>query len=381
MPFLISGVFYISIFGATIYSFYKSENINQKIYSKFWLIIGIIIPCLVAAFRSYDVGVDTLETVKLLEYSHNYGTIEILIRELGGETDFICAILIYVLSKITKQGWILLFILQLLTIFPITIVAIKLKHIIPVHMIMATYLFLFYNNSLNIMRQSVSCTFIVLAFTILLKKEEKYKIKTSLLFLFAILFHKSAIVGCALVIGCFIISKISKRILRFVIYIIIVFMPIFINTIANLLVKNKMLSERYIFYIDVFLNHNISRDYFLNPFSIYALMDIFLRFLLIVIPLIVIKKRAKKTNFFQNWKLFSIIGFLIFTTIIFSMQTNYGQRISIFFDVFLIPLIPYALYNSKIKQNRLLFYLIIITYWIIWIMYFGWSGSNIYTFV
>lgn len=388
MQYIYAAILYIVVFLCSLYGFNKVDKLYsmersyvRNIKIRVWLCFSILVPCVIAGMRSTEVGVDTLATVNLLKYSYNYGSFSFLLESSGGITEILYASIVYAISRFTDNGGILLFVLQLLTIGPITLAAIQLKKYIPIHMMMATYFFCFYNNSLNIMRQSVSCAFIILGSCYFISKQEKWRPKSLVSIIVAIFFHKSAVIGVILLALCFWVLKLKNRkVFQLFLFLGVVLFPIILNAVVRVLVSYNLLNARFAFYADVFLFHRVDSNYFIDPFSFYALSDVTLRIMLVAIPIFIIKRKEKNTILYQSFSLCSIIGLLIFCIILFVMQTNYGQRISMFFDMFLIPFIPYSTTHSRIKQKNTVFCSLLLLYWIIWIMFFGWSGTNIYSF-
>ena len=391
MDIVASLVIYISTFTSSLYSFkcaiYNKEKYPKKIV-KFilWSIIGILIPCLLAAFRDYSVGVDTenyaVNIVSLAAHTHNF---QLVYLNNGGGTELLYVLLIYIVTFFTSEGALVLFLLQMLSIVPVFIAAVKLRNKMSVLLVMGTYFFMFYNNSLNLCKQSIACSFLLLAVSYLYVEDaEKYKkIKSLSCILLAIMFHKATLYGIAIIFICRWVSKTNKRIfLRMIIYVCIVLFPVILKYFINLMTALGILSERFVNYVNIFGVNGNSSEYNINPFSPYFMIEICLRVLLISVPLLLYRK-SKNDRMIKFLRLTQILGLLMYIIILFEMRISYGQRISMFLDYFAILFIPYSAHNwricSKVQKNILVYFLLFV-YWFVWIVLLGWSGSGIYKF-
>lgn len=391
MDVIASLIIYMTVFICSLLGFKRAVYLKiycprRKIRFILWAALGILIPCLLAAMRDYSVGVDTknyaVNITSLASYTHNFNLIYL---ENGGGTELLYILLIYIVTFFTSDGAIVLFLLQLLSIVPVFIAAINLKNKMSVPLVMGTYFLMFYNNSLNLCKQSVACSFLLLAISYLYTEDNnKYKnAKCLICALIAVLFHKAALYGVAMIAVCKWASKTKKRLFyRIVIYICIVLFPLLLNVFINLLTNLGLLSERFANYVDIFVINGNTSEFHINPFSPYFITEISLRLLLIMLPILLCKRNAVD-GMMRFLRLTQILGLLMYVIILFEMQISYGQRISMFLDYFAILFVPYSVNNWNIRsktQKNILIYMLMFLYWFIWIVLLGWSGSGIYKF-
>lgn len=164
--------------------------------------IALLIPCLIAGLRSQTVGTDVMVYVKpltrasimaddLANYFNTYWYDEwrnMYVKDY--EIGF--SLLVYLVAKLTKNLGAVLFIIQALTITPVYIAISRNRKTMPVWLGMLIYYFLFYNSTLNMMRQWIAMAFLLLAMQMLIEKRGGL---TVFFTLFGCLFHYSAVIA------------------------------------------------------------------------------------------------------------------------------------------------------------------------------------------
>lgn len=391
MDVFVSVVIYVSCFGISIYGTKKAANIKsyypkKKVLFLLYAILAIIPPCLLAAIRDYSVGVDTynyaVNIVSLAKYSHNFNVVYLA---NGGGTEILYIFLVLILSSVTTDGTIILFALQLLTILPIFIVAIKMRKKVSASLVLGTYFLLFYNNSLNLCKQSVACSFLLLGTIYLFDDKNKKNcfFKAVIYFAIGCMFHKVALFGVVMILVIRWGTSTAQRLLiRIPVYLITAFFPILLSRVIEVGLRAGLFSERFLKYIDLFVVNGKTGEYGVNPFSVYFIIEIVLRLMLIICPIVLCSK-GYDDRFMSFLKMSQILGFLIYITILYGMKISYGQRFSMFLDYFAILFIPYSVKNWALVnsfQKKIFVYTIMFIYWFGWIVLLGWSGSGIYKF-
>ena len=390
-------------FGISLFSFYIAESTyrsgrggfvigTQALFvRKFFFSLGILFPSLLAGFRANDVGRDVNNiVVPIFEYAKQsscFNELQAILDSHRYETDLTYNFLVYLTSKIVDDSWLILFLLQLLTILPLAIAAFKLKDKLSPTLAMMVYLLVFYNNSLNAMRQSITCGILVLIFSIIVEDNyhigKKNVLKIAVLGTLAILMHGMTVIGILLIILLVLIGKmkISKTLFGFL-SILILCAPLYLHGFVDILAHAELLPEKLLFYANVFLYQNIKQNWYVNPFSLYALLFITFAGMLVFVPLISDKwNRHKSENVvFTDLKRIVISGYLINAVILFSINTMYGNRISLFLDTFLILFIPYCCKKPNKSFKVTIIVALLLMYWLLWIIRMGWSGSSFYTF-
>lgn len=401
MEIILSTFKYLIVFYFALFLFKLSEIKlrNSYIYEEtFWYkisknrikayilaSIGIFTICIFASIRALDVGTDTsgypIYYMQLAKYSNSFKEM------LNTNSDFryepIGAFLVYFCSLFTDKSWLLLFFYQFFTILPVYIASLQFKDELSVTNSMCVYLFMFFNNSLNMMRQSVSCAFILLGLALIIKKKSIYKVIATLVF--ALLFHRSAVYGMILLFLTYFALSLRGKKNKYLICLLIIITPIVLPYIGKV-VYNLTLDPHILYYIDVFIYGKVNVSWFVNPMSLYSLTYIIICFgylLLLILFNTDFLKKVKVNNFISESQIIlhiisslNIVGFLIYVTILFSVKTMYGIRFSIFFDYIYIISIPLSV---KYRKNyKLILHIVLVLFWFIWIIRMGWSGSQLY---
>lgn len=374
------GLFWM---GQKLYAYGKSAYIQQKIV----FLLAVLIPCLLAGFRANSVGIDVevyvVPDMRMSASAHIQSFADCC-SLLDRAPEYLYMLLVYLCSRITADEGLLLFMLQFLTITPILLAVVKMRKDISVPLAMATYLFCFYNNSLNMMRQSVACSFILLGAVYIFEHGQKINAKAVICFIVAFLFHNSAFIGIiAVYVLCAIPSLSLKKWAYILIYSLIILIPIVLTPIFELFNSLGLISEKLISYADIFLYRTGRQDWFFDsPFT----LRFFLTTLCLVGRLTVPCFCLKNYKYYNDSKITTIrsaaiCGTMIYLIIQYTMNTIYGNRVSVFLDIFTILLVPYAAQGKNKKTKRGILWMMIITFWILWVMVLKWSGeSDIYKF-
>lgn len=323
-----------------------------KIQKNLLIVIGLILPCLLASLRNITVGSDTKNYINIIfnmaKQSENFIdfiTIE-YINDIGFST------LSYVSSKLFGDFQIFLFILELFVVVPIFASLKKnCKNKDDVIIGMLLFYLLFYNNSFSIIRQTISLSFVTMGITYLLKNE-KYK---SFLFLaIAIMFHKTAAIVLLLYGFYFLCKKIKnkkkERIIKYCIYILSIIFVLSFKYII-LFLHDTGLYKHGIEYLIGYQKFDFS---FVDTFTYFA-----------VVIIIYIKKRVlipKKVNY--DFYYFVAIESLIILQIGMFFETL--ERISLYL---FFPLIINCVSKIKTRKKRdiktFLFVGYVFAYWIL----------------
>ena len=176
---------------------------QKKKTGLFWLLsaIALLIPCLIAGLRERNVGTDVMVYVKQLTHSamisddwgeyfktywyYSWKNVYVMEYDLG------FSFLVYVVTRLTNSLACVLFAIQAIMIIPIYISLSRNRRTLPVWIGMLVYFFFFYNATLNMMRQWVAMSFLLLAFQMLTEKKLG---RTALFTGIAFWFHSPAII-------------------------------------------------------------------------------------------------------------------------------------------------------------------------------------------
>ena len=402
---LLSAIFYLFIFLLTIGFAYIAERSYPKADSNSYqaistsrrsvssakviqrrvaIILAILIPCIVAAIRDTTVGVDTSGyPISHMQIASQLSSVSQIVERLSLGSEYLYAIILFLCSRVTSDYWLILFVYQLLTIVPIMATAIKIRNRAPMSVTMAIYMLVFFNNSLNMMRQSVSCAFILYGIITILE-DNKITKKAVISLLVAVFFHKSGIIGLISIAGVLFASKIGKKVLKYATYILIVLLPSLATGLYEYLLAATPLRDNVSFlgYGDMFLYRRLDYgwDLFINPYNIYSMTFVIIQVFMMLVPLLYSRKTDTKSDvLFQSLRTINVCGLLTYLSILFGMKTMYGIRFSLFFDFFYVVSLSNATGLGKNRKAKKVFLvLILIAFWFLWVVINDWSGSAAY---
>lgn len=196
---------YIAFFGVSCIFFWLSEKCKSGFSKNFFAVIAILIPCILAGLRADTVGTDVKVYVEPLynaaKESHTFSAYMkqrwFVIWRYMYVKDFEIgfSLLVFFIQKIGGSFATVLFVIQMLIIGPIFFGLKKIHKPYPIFFGMFVFYCLFYNTSLNMMRQWIAMAILFMAFPYLVSEEKK---KYCILVLVACLFHNSAIMGFAI---------------------------------------------------------------------------------------------------------------------------------------------------------------------------------------
>ncbi|SEL03070.1 EpsG family protein [Ruminococcus albus] len=384
-----STFLYLTVFTLTCFFTYKAEkkidlHINTKKKSAkrlaiLYSFIALFVPSLLAGMRADTVGKDVLEyairTFDLANTSSFIETFKLTTEPFG------YALLAYITSLFADDAGAFLFTSQVMVIVPIYLIAYKYRSVTPMWQTMLAYMFLFYNNSFNVMKQSVSAVFILLFYIYM--NEQKYR-KMLACFIVAFSFHFSAVFGLVFIfIVKFLNGKKNKE-TKITFIVTVILMLVNLRSISRLLLALSLLPEKYAKNIEAVFSSDTNVYLRIKGFNKHVFFDWVYRFLLLLLPLRTIKKI--RPDFDKNIRLLPVLGFAFYTYVLLLFNTIYGIRISLYCDMFTILTVPMFAYRfkrkkieDKIKVNAFIIGFMGL-YWFVWVMLYGWSGSNHYIF-
>lgn len=177
--------------------------ISEKKHRNFFALcsfFALLIPCLIAAFRATTVGTDVEVYVTRLTdaafSSSSFGNFRSGSWSIGYRDQLISdyeigfSLMLYSVAKLTHSLPAVLFTIQALVVIPIFAALARNRKKMPVWLGMLVFYLMFYNATLNMMRQWIAMPFLLLAFQLL--AEKKY-LGCAIFSAVAFLFHLSAI--------------------------------------------------------------------------------------------------------------------------------------------------------------------------------------------
>ncbi len=387
-----SIMIYLSTFSMSILLFW----IGQKLYDygpktvilrKIIFFLAALVPSILAGIRANSVGIDVKGYIvpdMRMACSMSIHSFSDCCHVLDRAPEYLYMFLVYVSSLFTADEGLLLFLIQFFTIAPIALAVINLREEISVPLAMGTYLFCFYNNTLNMMRQSIAIAFILLGAVYIFKNDMRLNAKAIVCMIVACLFHKSGIIG---VLAVYTICKIETVKLRKWVYRIIcvclILIPVIITPFFEFLESRNLVNDVYSYYANIFLYKSIKRDWFLeSPFTLGVTAMVLCWIARVAVPCFLLWRNKFENNIKERIICYMAVGgTAIYLIVLYTMSTIYGSRVSAFFDIFIVLLVPFAVHKPNKRMKRLILWLMIFGFWLIYVILLRWSGeSDIYEF-
>lgn len=331
----------------TFFSMKNFEKNNRK-YGIMFLIIGILLASLFCGIRDSsivaprDVKMYVLPVLDSLQENSNI--ITFFNNNSSLEKGYL--LYIYIVTRFSSDIHIVLFFLQLIPSIAVFYFAYKKRNDYSMMICVLVYLLYWYMIFYTIIRQGIAVSLILLS--IMFLKEKKYK-RTILFFIFALLFHSSAIIGIVLYLIIYICnnSKYSnkkKNILLSIMIVTMLICMIFYKNMIYILVFNlKILPAKIYTYIT-------DSRYYLVDGSLKKIDLILSLFCFIIsIFLFVIKNKDKNKNELKENYIYTLINLMI---VMISLKISNINRLGYYF---FMPSQMYFFSNFKriFKNNRL----------------------------
>lgn len=371
---------YIVYFLISCSFFWLSEKSKSRFVRNGLAIIAILIPCILAGLRADTIGTDVKVYVEPMynaaKKSHSLSTYMnqrwfVIWRYMYvNKFEIGFSLMVFLVQKLGGSFALVLFFIQLLIVAPIYIGLRKIHKPYPICFGMLVFYYLFYNTSLNMMRQWIAMAILFMAFSYLILEEKK---KYCILTLVACLFHTSAILGFAILIVYVYCTKKREYIkianfkldesmapIKIFVYGCIVLLSL--NIIAVILSHIGL--SKYIGYIQG------NNGLYLLPNQILLRLPVILLF---IIRWRKILKEDKLAPFYG-----AMIALDLLTSQLMSINT-YAFRIGSFFSEYNILSYPALVYagNRKCKANRYMALLYVIAYLAYyWIYYYVITGTH-----
>lgn len=363
-------IIYICIFLLSTISTYIAEFNIKKKKKNFPLfiissIVAILFPVLLATFRDPGVGTDTLGYVQEVwnQFTRLGNINNILYAYQNGEFyDFeIVYLLINAIAIIFGNDihW-LYFITSLFIILPIYIAIYNNRHRAPMWIGMIFFLLLYYNYSLNMVRQSVALAFCIYSFKYV---EQKKWIKLFIWLLIIINTHNTGIfylLFIAIYLISYIPSKYLKNILLFISYFSIILIFSAFDFLLIISVSWGIISDKYLIY----LTNNNQTDLDLTTTIEYLFI-----ILISYISLQILRKKIIQYNEVNNYIKYEFLGTLLFCA---ALISQWAFRLSFYFNypidcLFLPRMFMLVKCRSKSLYQLLLLitigFLLLVWYW------------------
>lgn len=363
---------YLGTFGMSMLFTYFATRLKKKNKKLiiFFSFLAIFFPALLAGLRASSIGTDVnyymLDNFKVAGYTTSFKKYMSMIYA----KEPLYLVIVFTIKKIFDNQQILLFTFSFLTILCVYLGAWKWKNYLSMPVFMLVYYFLYYNDSLNIVRQHLAMAVIFLGIKYLING--KYK-KYICFVIVASLIHTAAAVGVVFIFCHWYILGNKKRkrrkyakIKEFIVLVGSGIAVCGVRLWIILAVKIGIINSRYLYY---FAHSSVSNN-----------MTDTLIYLLEIIIIISIMKQLKKRVF--GFPYLKINAYLNIIFLQLANIMNYGHRLSLYFGLVNIALIAQIPRADKNRNTRIVITLImILTFLAYWIYVYCIGGvSNTYPY-
>lgn len=359
---------------ATLFAYLANKS-SKKVYRYIFSAIAILAPSILAGLRSTNIGTDiniyVLPAFNVAKNSENFITYLTNIQEL--DTEFLYNVLVYVIAKTTNSINVLLFVQHFIICLLFYIGAYNFRNKSYSFVTYSLFLLMYYNMSLNLIRQFIAMAIIFFALKYIYEKKPiKYIISIGI----AMLFHSTAIIAL-LFYFVYIICKLKRRNIYLCTSVIILLIAVLnYNQILNILVDLGLIASKYATRYSIKDVNDFNFDIANTTIRIYNIVLIIYEYNKL--------KNDEDNQFFTMIAVYDLIILQI------GAFVPFAYRISIYFDIVNIANVSRILKsadidkqiciknkNIMVKNNKYLF--ILLTY-LMYLAYFIFTyimaGSN-----
>lgn len=338
---------------------------RNKIFSYICTLASILIICCFAAFRAYTVGTDiNVYGFKRFSYAGLYNSIVDYITLKSFGTEYLYHVLNYIVYKTSHSFQLFLFILQLIPVLVVYRLASKNRTNSTYSLYIICYLFIWFNSSLNILRQTIAIFIVLYAYNYI---EQKKYLKYIIFVLIASLFHSTALI-CLLMPCMQIFSNRKNKFLHLFFIVVILFFSYFTLDILLKMISTMPILNEYQRYITY------------NSGETFSSIFMFVKLIFLILNITYAKYIEKnKSNSLLIY--YVTLDFVLYCS---SAFIDYGYRISYYFLpywIMLIPKIDFSIEDRKVKSTyRLLIAILLVLYWVVRFVICKYDGTIPYKF-
>lgn len=340
---------------------------SKKVFI-FLSLLAILLPCILSGVRDTTIGYDVelygLSQFQLAVYSNSFAEYRIIC-----DTDIGYAILNYIVSRFTDNIHYFLFVYEFIIVLLVYLFAYSNRKKHPMWFTMLSFFTIFYNISLNILRQSLALAITIFGMQFAQKRKFlKFLITT----LFATMFHVTSII--VLPIYFFFMFEDTKREKIYKILTLIAIIILLSNffLIIETLVGLGILSSKFLNYVYIYSENATD----------FGLIDGSLRLVILFICWITYKNKVYFDNCNSTYIYILIIDFLLMqlTTI-----SGSAQRLAYYYGFpalfYMIPQLSIGFRQDKINKCIIILFtvLLLFVYWYLKFIYQGFGATYPYT--
>lgn len=328
---------YFCLFFASAVLFYIAQKIINKSRILFYCIsyFSIILLSVLAGCRDLSIGTDVLvygdSVFSAARFSESFGQGLELVSYSSEEVFYIIN---YISSYFSDNLSLSLFLVMLLQQLFCFHGCVFFKEKVPIWIVMLMFNLVFYNLSLNLMRQCLAVSFLFLSFEFFLNKSF-WKLITCVIFSFY--FHKTAFVsGCILLLFYYLTSfdeKYQKQNVLIVAVLGAICVPLF-GQILELLTNA----------IDVFAKYKAYGGSYKAFAPGVSTIDVFVRCIVVLCTLFFYRKTEDVEYRYKNFLLMLLVADV--SSLILGVYAHFTTRFSYYFLIFEIPVF-FAILNSQ----------------------------------
>lgn len=349
-PYIIT--FTISLFFAFLALRHYKRNLS--LISIIFISISIIVPALLAAGRTEEIGTDVNNyVVPIWNLTHTVDSSLLSTIFAIGYIEPGYIVINWLVAQFSDDIFWLLLIIQLVILIPIYIGAFKLKKKLSPLWILFLYYCVIYNETLNLVRQSIALSFCFLALSFLFDNKDKFFIIISV---FAFFFHNSAILMFLIYLLYLFCIKgyVSKyRILTYGIIGFGIFCVFSFSILINIFVQYGLLKVKYLAFAEGTFDGHLSKVAFF--FKIFSMLLVWW-----------LTSKTRKINSLLK-KFFKFVAFYDVLFCLMGATVVYISRISLYTQLVMFIILALLINGkqgvAKITSLKILLFLSGLFYW------------------
>lgn len=348
---------YLFVFAISIFSTYLAQicyNRNNKFLFVLFSAAAILTPALLAGFRDSGIGTDTEIYVddiwNQFKHINSWGQFyKYYKNEEFQDIEFVYLALNYIVSQFGENLGYIYFASNFVVVFFVYLTAFDNRNKASMWLIMTLFLFMYYNSSLNLVRQSIALVFCLYSF----KYFERRQWIKAIIWTIIILQSHNTGVFYLLLIGIYFLFQIKNKYIRNILLVINVFAIAVLFSVSDLflvlLVSNGILPSKFLYYLasesdsdeltkSILINYIYFAGVLFFTYTKYHKRD-----------------QPKKELIFYSYS--KIIGAVLFMT---SLISKWAYRIS-FYVNYPVDIVFFPRSLQLLKQKSKIHYTIVLT--------------------
>ncbi len=342
-------IIYFIIYILSFIFAYIAEKNYEKNKFMFYIMsfLAILIPSIFAGLRSSGVGTDTKVYIDIyLNFASKYDSFfnfYDFATNLGNHIEPLFLFIVYISTRIVSNINFGYFLIQFIIMFFAYLACYRAKKLnsnLSMSFAYLTFMFLVYNKTFNLCRQSLAMVIMLSATKFIFERNWK---KYFLYLLIACCCHDTAIVYLPLYF-IYPIVKNKRNLLMTGILMIALLLVFTYKPLLEFLISNSFIDSSY--------------TYVLHTKGNSIVISAYLAFIVTIIFLCLYRKSLEQISEHNTFYLY----ILIFAAIIYCIgfSSKYSQRISFYFIYYIIFLIPQIKYIINSVKNKIIINLIIV---------------------